>query len=334
MWCVFSFHVWIDCSVFFSVESAIFGQFGGTRAGVFGGVLLVWTLSLLRRTPKMLLSVFSSPAPISFFLLSLSSVLLVEFWLVFLKVGTLKCAWRSRARRVKPWRPHRPPPLKIGFFWEGESSFEVRGEEVTTSQIQTPSTLETGVGGSIQFCRFEISHRRRHICAWLTEAGIRVNPGKTKIWNSAGVKPPGCNVLQMVAETFDPTAVVTRVVEPGATHDFCDRNDVALWQCLSWIMLIPTTQTRRRQGNCIHANFVWRIGVQERQTDEPISLWTSWADCLPNPRIAALFVAHLSGQPHTPFLRAASEATFHFARDPFGTLSHVVLDQGPGSRRD
>ena len=33
-------------------------------------------------------------------------------------------------RRVKPWRPHRPPPLKIWFFWEGESSFEVRGEEV------------------------------------------------------------------------------------------------------------------------------------------------------------------------------------------------------------
>ena len=27
--------------------------------------------------------------------------------------------------------------------------------------------------------------------ALLTEAGIRLNPGKTKIWNSAGVKPPG-----------------------------------------------------------------------------------------------------------------------------------------------
>ena len=146
--------------------------------------------------------------------------------------------------------------------------------------------------------------------ALLTEAGIRLNPSKTKIWNSAGVKPPGCNVLQMVAETFDPTAVVwrgsglptqqqgmkvlgtplghpefvrtnlelksishqtfldripllqdvqaswlllvqcaaaranymTRVVEPGATHDFCDRNDVVLWQCLSQIMQIPTTQ--------------------------------------------------------------------------------------------
>ena len=40
------------------------------------------------------------------------------------------------------------------------------------------------------------------------EAGIRLNPGKAKIWNSAGVKPPGCKILQRVAETFDPTAVI------------------------------------------------------------------------------------------------------------------------------
>ena len=35
---------------------------------------------------------------------------------------------------------------------------------------------------------------------------------------------------------------MTRVVEPGATQEFCDRNDVALWQCLSRIMQIPATE--------------------------------------------------------------------------------------------
>ena len=29
---------------------------------------------------------------------------------------------------------------------------------------------------------------------------IRINPGKTKIWNAVGVKPSGCGVLQRIAE--------------------------------------------------------------------------------------------------------------------------------------
>ena len=46
--------------------------------------------------------------------------------------------------------------------------------------------------------------------ALMIETGIHLNPGKTKIWNAAGVKPAGCDVLQRIAETFDPTATVWR----------------------------------------------------------------------------------------------------------------------------
>ena len=31
--------------------------------------------------------------------------------------------------------------------------------------------------------------------ALMIEMGIHLNPGKTKIWNAAGVKPAGCDVL-------------------------------------------------------------------------------------------------------------------------------------------
>ena len=46
--------------------------------------------------------------------------------------------------------------------------------------------------------------------AMFSSTGIRINPGKTKIWNAAGVKPSGCGVLQRIAETYDPSAVVWR----------------------------------------------------------------------------------------------------------------------------
>ena len=46
--------------------------------------------------------------------------------------------------------------------------------------------------------------------ALLVETGIRINPGKTKVWNAAGEKPPGCDVMQRITESFDPTALVWR----------------------------------------------------------------------------------------------------------------------------
>ena len=135
---------------------------------------------------------------------------------------------------------------------------------------------------------------------------------------------------------------MTRVVEPGATQEFCDRNDVTLWQCLSRIMQIPTTQPDDVRETASMPMVLGGLGLRSARRTSQAACWASWADCLPmvqqrHPRIAALFVANLSGQPPTPFLRAASEATLHLARagsrHPLGTLSHVVLDQGPGSQK-
>ena len=39
---------------------------------------------------------------------------------------------------------------------------------------------------------------------------IRVHQGKTKIWNAAGEKPPGCDELERTATVAEPTAVVWR----------------------------------------------------------------------------------------------------------------------------
>ena len=43
--------------------------------------------------------------------------------------------------------------------------------------------------------------------AW---AGISIHQGKTKIWNRAGVEPPGCHILERVARIEDPSAHVWR----------------------------------------------------------------------------------------------------------------------------
>ena len=53
-----------------------------------------------------------------------------------------------------------------------------------------------------------------------------------------------------------------------------------------------------------------------------------------HPRIATLFLAHLSRQPHTPFLRAASEATFHLSCAGFEAPTWDALARGarPGPR--
>ena len=40
--------------------------------------------------------------------------------------------------------------------------------------------------------------------------GIHINPGKIKVWSAAGVKPPGCDAMQGITESFDPTALVWR----------------------------------------------------------------------------------------------------------------------------
>ena len=41
-------------------------------------------------------------------------------------------------------------------------------------------------------------------------AGISIHQGKTKIWNRAGVEPPGCQILERLARVVDPSAHVWR----------------------------------------------------------------------------------------------------------------------------
>ena len=41
-------------------------------------------------------------------------------------------------------------------------------------------------------------------------AGISIHQRKTKIWNRAGVKPPGCHMLERLARVVDPSAHVSR----------------------------------------------------------------------------------------------------------------------------
>ena len=41
-------------------------------------------------------------------------------------------------------------------------------------------------------------------------ACIEIRGGKTRVWNRAGLRPEACNVLERIARTVDPTAVVWR----------------------------------------------------------------------------------------------------------------------------
>ena len=43
-----------------------------------------------------------------------------------------------------------------------------------------------------------------------THAGIRINGGKTQVWNRSGSQPRGCDILQRIAIQSDPDAVVWR----------------------------------------------------------------------------------------------------------------------------
>ena len=211
--------------------------------------------------------------------------------------------------------------------------------------------------------------------AMLSSTGIRINPGKTKVWNAAGVKPAGCGVLQRIAETHDPAAVVwrgselptcrqglnvlgtplghpdfvrtslemknighqrfldriplledvqaswlllvhcaaaranymTRVVEPGATRDFSERNDEALWQSLCQIMQMSPTQAEDIRLTASLPMVLGRLGLRSATRVRQAAYWSSWAACIPmvhqrHPGVAAAIVAHLSGNPETRFL--------------------------------
>ena len=47
-------------------------------------------------------------------------------------------------------------------------------------------------------------------------AGVRVNSGKTQVWNAAGIKPPVCEAMDRIAQAQHPEAKVWRGSEVPA----------------------------------------------------------------------------------------------------------------------
>ena len=61
------------------------------------------------------------------------------------------------------------------------------------------------------------SHRALEEELW-THACIRINGGKTQVWNHSGSRPHGCDILQRVAVQADPDTVVWRGSDVPTVH--------------------------------------------------------------------------------------------------------------------
>ena len=99
-------------------------------------------------------------------------------------------------------------------------------------------------------------------------------------------------------------------------------------------MQIPTTQPDDVRETASTPMKLGGLGLRSARQISEAAHWARWADCLPmiqqrHPRIAALFVGQLSGQPHTTFLRAAAEVPIHLARAGFvaPTWDALVLEE-------
>ena len=221
------------------------------------------------------------------------------------------------------------------------------------------------------------------------------------VWNAAGVKPEGCDVLQSIAVTFDPTAIVwrgselptherglkvlgtpvghpdfvranleqrsrshqpfldrislledtqsawlllvhcaaargnyfTRVVEPDACREFCERNDTALWECLCRIMQISPSQQNDVRHTASMPMVFGGLGLRSATRVRQAAYWSSWADCLPmvqqrHPDVAERLVTQLSSHPWSSCLQAAAEAKSDLTASGFEAPFWHALAQG------
>ena len=128
----------------------------------------------------------------------------------------------------------------------------------------------------------------------------------------------------------------TRVVEPGAALEFCQRNDVSMWRCFC-----AFAQIEPEQPQDVRDTASMPLVLGEVRGSKP-AFWASWFDCMPlirqrHPRVAEMLVAELSGEPATPFLQAASQCrvqlTGRMEFDPPSrdALAHKALVHRPGS---
>ena len=96
---------------------------------------------------------------------------------------------------------------------------------------------------------------------------------------------------------------MTRVVEPGATRDFSERSDEALWQCLCQIVRISPTKSEDTRLTASFPMVLGGLRLRSATRGRQAAQWPSWGDCLPvhqrHPLVAATLVAQLSGVPET-----------------------------------
>ena len=89
---------------------------------------------------------------------------------------------------------------------------------------------------------------------WLwVHSGTSLHAGKTKVWNRSGVPPPGCAMLQCIAASSLPDAVVWRGDHSLPPHEqgFKVRTRTPSIRCC-WIGF-PPSRTPSRHGSCYHA---------------------------------------------------------------------------------
>ena len=89
--------------------------------------------------------------------------------------------------------------------------------------------------------RVSFLHSRLRTALW-DFARIRINAGKTQLWNRAGEEPPGCQHLTVEARLADPTAVVWKGGEDVPRVHAGFASSALHWATLS--TLLPSCRRR------------------------------------------------------------------------------------------
>ena len=110
---------------------------------------------------------------------------------------------------------------------------------------------------------------------WI-HAGIRVHTGKTKVWNSVGIRPIACNVLERIARVGNPQAVVLDWVwhpnTPAGCQDFEYPIGSPRFRCCPFATSFNTRPFRAARA-CYHLRVVCPSAVEEFARHHDASLW-------------------------------------------------------------
>ena len=106
-----------------------------------------------------------------------------------------------------------------------------------------------------------------------------------------------------------------RAVDPGSSVDFARAHDDDIWQYTCDILQVDPVQARSVKDVASLPLVLGGLGLRSAERVRVSAFWASWADCIPtiharHPVVADVLVRQLEGHPHTPCLRAASEAAW------------------------